>query len=271
LACAAGTAAAGWLGAKANVHLFADEPGYRRIPDVHAAEQAWHAGTCLLRDSQDASGWRADACTIGDGTGAPVLLFGDSFAAHYVPGLRETDESGRPPVILYAMEGCPPVLAPDGPGTPACRAFRAQAIRLAGRLGVQRVIVAGSWLEYGTGISMQAESTLTALKAAGFKVTLIGQSPNFHIPPYMILARTAPPDAPEASLPLSAEARAMNTRLAGLAARSGADFIDPAKALCPDGACPVRLSGEDLYLDYGHFTPAGSGEAVQTYFPDMVR
>ena len=132
------------------------------------------------------------------------------------------------------------------------------------------MIVAGSWLEYGTGISMQADSTLTAFKAAGIEVTLVGQSPNFHIPPYMIIARTVPPDAPQASLPLSAEARAMNTRLARLAARNGAAFIDPAALLCPDGICPVRLAGKDLYLDYGHFTQAGSIEVSGAVFPDRI-
>ncbi|MAU68584.1 acyltransferase family protein [Hyphomonas sp.] len=270
LVCATGTAAAGWAGAKVNARLFADQPAYQRVPDFHAAEQAWRVGTCLLRDSQSWTDWQAGACTIGEGGAPPVLLFGDSFAAHYVPGLVRRGGANGAPVIEYAMEGCPPTLAPDSPGTSACRAFRAQAVDLASRLGVDHVIVAGSWLEYGTGISMQADSTLTAFKAAGIEVTLVGQSPNFHIPPYMIIARTVPPDAPQASLPLSAEARAMNTRLARLAARNGAAFIDPAALLCPDGICPVRLAGKDLYLDYGHFTQAGSIEVSGAVFPDRI-
>ena len=130
------------------------------------------------------------------------------------------------------------------------------------------MIVAGSWLEYGTRISVQVEGTLTAFKAAGVEVTLIGQSPNFHIPPYLILARTVPPGTEDAALPLSAEARAMNNRLAAIASRTGATFIDPAGALCPEGRCPVRAGGQDLYLDYGHFTPDGSRQAVEAYFPD---
>ncbi|KCZ87489.1 acyltransferase family protein [Hyphomonas jannaschiana] len=268
--CATGTAAVGWAGAKLNARLFAGQPAYQRVPDFHAAEQAWRVGTCLLRDSQSWTDWEASACTIGDGGGAPVLLFGDSFAAHYVPGLVRMGGIKDAPVIEYAMEGCPPTLAPDSPGTPACRAFRAQAVELAGRLGVDHVIVAGSWLEYGTGISMQADSTLTAFKAAGIEVTLVGQSPNFHIPPYMILARTVPPEAQQASLPLSAEARAMNARLARLATQNGAAFLDPAALLCPDGTCPVRRAGEDFYLDYGHFTQAGSTEAASAVFTDRI-
>ncbi|WP_273185602.1 acyltransferase family protein [Hyphomonas adhaerens] len=268
LACALGTAAAGWAGGKANARLFASQPGFDRVPDIHAAEQAWGAGTCLLRDSQSWTDWSAGACTLGNGDSAPTLLFGDSFAAHYVPGLRETGLAARAPIVEYAMEGCPPTLAPDSPGTPACLAFRPQALELVRQLGVKRVIVAGSWLEYGTRISVQVEGTLTAFKAAGVEVTLIGQSPNFHIPPYLILARTVPPGTEDAALPLSAEARAMNNRLAAIASRTGATFIDPAGALCPEGRCPVRAGGQDLYLDYGHFTPDGSRQAVEAYFPD---
>lgn len=268
MALAIGTAAAGWVGAKANTRLFASQPGFDRVPDMYAAERAWKAGTCLLRDSQSWTDWAAEACTLGGGDRAPTLLFGDSFAAHYVPGVRETGLASRSQIIEYAMEGCPPTLAPDSPGTPACLAFRPQAMDIVRKLDVKRVIVAGSWLEYGTGISVQVESTLTAFKAAGLEVTLIGQSPNFHIPPYLILARTVPPGTADASLPLSAEARAMNDRLAAIAARTGAAFIDPAKTLCPDGACQVRAGDKDLYLDYGHFTPDGARLAVEAYFPD---
>jgi len=271
LACAIGTAAAGWAGAKVNARLFADQPGYSRVPDMYAAERAWGVGTCLLRDSQSWTDWEADACSLGEGEGEPTLLFGDSFAAHYVPGLRETGLGQKLHIIEYAMEGCPPTLAPDSPGTPACRAFRPQVMDIVSRLGVKRVIVAGSWLEYGTQISVQVESTLTAFKAAGIEVSLIGQSPNFHIPPYMILARTEPSGTSDAVLPLSAEAQAMNVRLRAIAERTGAAFIDPAEALCPDGKCPARAGDKDLYLDYGHFTPEGSRLAVEAWFPDQNR
>ncbi len=267
-ACALGTAAAGWAGARVNARLFAGQPGFSHVPDIYAAEKDWGVGTCLLRDSQSWTDWSAEACTLGDGGGAPTLLFGDSFAAHYMPGLRETGRAARAPIVEYAMEGCPPTLAPDSPGTPACLAFRSHVLDLARQLDVKRVIVAGSWLEYGTRVSVQVESTLTAFKAEGLEVTLIGQSPNFHIPPYLILARTEPPGTEDAFLPLSAEARAMNKRLAAIASRTGAVFVDPTRTLCPEARCAVRAGGEDLYLDYGHFTPAGSRQAVEAYFPD---
>jgi hypothetical protein len=271
LACALGTAVAGWAGANINARAFASQPAYARVPDMYGAEQAWGVGTCLLRDGQSWTDWAGDTCILGEGEGPPVLLFGDSFAAHYIPGLRESGLTAGNRVIEYAMEGCPPTLDPASPGGPACYAFREHVVEIASRYHVRHVIVAGSWLEYGTGPSVQVESTLTALKAAGLEVILLGQPPNFHIPPYLILARTLPAETAEASLPLSREARAMNRKLAAIAARTGARFIDPSAALCPEGACLVRVRNEDIYLDYGHFTLAGSSFAVERYFPELLR
>ena len=267
IACAVGTAGAGWLGEGINARYFAHRPGYEREPDMSGAEQAWSVGVCLLVNGQPVSDWSSDACTFGKGADPAVLLFGDSFAAHYVPGLKAASADKDVRIMEYAMEGCAPTLAPDSPGTASCRAFREHVLNIVEQMDVKHVIIASSWLEYGTAPSSQIESTLTGLKAAGVDVTLIGQSPNFYIPPYLILARSVPPGAPDADLPLSAQARAMNRRLAAIAVRVGVQFIDPTEALCPDGQCRVRVAGEDFYLDYGHFTPAGSVRAVEAYFP----
>lgn len=234
---------------------------------MSGAEQAWSVGVCLLVNGQSVSDWSPDACTIGEGAGPDVLLFGDSFAAHYVPGLKAASSGADARVIEYAMEGCPPTLASDSPGSESCHTFREHVLDIVDHMDIKHVIIASSWLEYGTEASSEIESTLTALKAAGVDVTLIGQSPNFHIPPYLILARSVPPNTLDAGLPLSAQARAMNRRLSAIAARAGVHFIDPTVTLCPEGQCRVRAAGEDLYLDYGHFTPAGSVRAVEAYFP----
>ena len=267
IGCAVGTAGAGWLGEGINAKYFAQRPGYEREPDMSGAEQAWRVGTCLLVNGQAVSDWSQDACMIGKGAGPEVLLFGDSFAAHYAPGLKAASADMDARIVEYAMEGCAPTLAPDSPGTSSCRVFREHVLKLVNQMDVRQVIIAASWLEYGAKASSEIESTLTGLKAAGVEVTLIGQSPNFYIPPYLILARSVPPGAPDADLPLSARARTMNRRLAAIAARAGVRFIDPTESLCPGGQCRVRVAGEDLFLDYGHFTPAGSVSAVEAYFP----
>lgn len=85
----------------------------------------------------------------------------------------------------------------------------------------------------------------------------------------MILAQIEPSGTPDAVLPLSTEARAMNVRLRAIAERTCAAFFDPAEALCPDGKCPARAGDKDRYLDYGHFTPKGSRLAADACFADQ--
>lgn len=265
--CVAGTASAGWLGQHSNTRYFSHKPAYNRAPDLNRAEQIWHAGTCLLINGESVSDWSPEACRIGSGSKPGILLFGDSFAAHYTPGLEAASATADTSVYVYAMQGCPPTLAPDSLGTPSCHAFREQAGPLARRLGVYRIVIAASWLEYGAGAAREVESTLTTLKAMGFEVTLIGQLPNYHVPPYLIVARTAPEGVRDAALPMSADTRAMNQQLAAIAERDGVAFIDPTASTCEGKRCLVRLDDQDLVLDYGHLSPAGSVRAVAAFFP----
>jgi peptidoglycan/LPS O-acetylase OafA/YrhL len=71
--------------------------GYRsRFPALQAsrhpiaAVDSWLNGKCFL-ENQDASVWAGDVCTRTAGASRTALLWGDSFAAHYIPGLGCVD------------------------------------------------------------------------------------------------------------------------------------------------------------------------------------
>ena len=57
------------------------------------------------------------------GQGPVVLLWGDSFAAHYVPGLKRHAGQVRADILEYTLSACPPVFGFDTMSTPACGAF----------------------------------------------------------------------------------------------------------------------------------------------------
>ena len=57
------------------------------------------------------------------GKGPRVLLWGDSFAAHYVPGLKHQADQVHADILQYTLSACPPVFSFDSLSNPPCRAF----------------------------------------------------------------------------------------------------------------------------------------------------
>jgi peptidoglycan/LPS O-acetylase OafA/YrhL len=267
------TVCAGLVGPALNRQIFSDRADVNYQPDASAFERSVGWGKCLLTDGQSAQDWRLDACRLTDGDGGDILLFGDSFAAHYAPGIRAQASriSGR--VIQYSWAGCPPILAPRPAilGRPECQAFMRNVTRLVADEGIRRVVVSANWLEYGDDLSLQVGGTIEALKALGAEVTLIGQSPNFYIDPVIILAKQNRAAETDASLGIGGEAARMNDKLRAIAQKAGVRFIDPTASLCREDLCPVRVGGQNLFYDYGHFTEAGSSRAVAAYFPYITR
>lgn len=265
------TLAAGWLGARINKDLFAhpetgiEEPSWREL------DLAMRTGKCLLSSGQNYRDWPAEECVRTSGAGEPILLFGDSFAAHYVPGLEALNAQVKGQVIQYAMQGCPPLLNFEDPGFPACGAFLRNLPEIVRSRQIRRVVVAASWLEYGEKLALTIGPTLQELRALGAEVTLIGQSPNFYLAPFTIAERQRKAGARDVSVDIGSAAKALNDQLARIAVAHGVQFINPVAELCVEQTCPTRVDGQELFVDYGHFTPAGSRRAVGKYFPYVAK
>jgi peptidoglycan/LPS O-acetylase OafA/YrhL len=265
------TLAAGWIGARVNQSLYAhaetriEEPSWREL-DVDL-----RTGECMLAAGQDYHDWSADRCVRTTGPGADILLFGDSFAAHYTPGLEALSDKVQGRVIQYTMQGCPPLLRFEDPGFTACAAFLRHAPDLVRNMHIKRVVVAGSWLEYGDEFSLTIGPTLKTLRDLGAEVTLIGQSPNFYFEPFAMAARLGRAAEPDVSIDIGGAAAGLNARMARIAADHGVQFINPVAELCAGSMCPTRVGGQEQFVDYGHFTPAGSRRAVAKYFPYLAK
>ena len=204
-----------------------------------------------------------------NGAGEAILLWGDSFAAHYAPGLEGIPIPGV--VVQYTAQGCPPILAYHLAAEPNCRDFNRNALTIIERERIRRVVLAANWSEYNRSDVELIGSTLDALQRLGVETTLIGQSPAFFMDPALIVARRGEGNAPDAFAPLAIDTAGLNATLQGHASAAGAQFIDPMPHLCPRDPCPIRVAGQNLYLDYGHFTLAGSARAVHAYFPYVER
>ena len=244
----------------------------QRFPTVTQTETAedaanlWRSGTCFLEGDLNLSAWSAEACAINRGGDTPALLWGDSFAAHYAPGVAAAAAGGPVRVYQYTAAGCPPALDYYSYARPNCRAFNQNALRLIDELGIRRVILSARWVDLRLRGLEHLRSTLDALAARHVEVYVVGQSPMFIADVAIIAARAGGNGTATASWPISIDA-SVNDELRAIAAASGATFIDPLAVLCEGARCPYREDGELLYWDYGHFSEYGSIRAARAYLP----
>jgi hypothetical protein len=222
--------------------------------------------------------------TIAGDTRRAALFIGDSHMQQYLPRVDELARRHRAPLrtLIFETEGgCAPVPGLERIGH-ECGRFVEHALAVARRPEVEIVIFAASWPGFmergdyyeagdahrrrvdlqgpaGDRALARLEAALAKLVAAGKRVYLVLSSPrgeqfdprgmakrvglNFEVhiaepvPRAEVAARTARIDA----------------RLERIAARAGAQVIDPKDYLCDQYSCPVAdEGGRPLYKDESH-------------------
>ncbi len=228
-------------------------------------DKYFRSGKCHLRVHQGAEGF-AEACVQTDkAREKAVLLWGDSHAAQFYPGLLSVfPEMG---LLQLTAPGCQPILDWDVPGFPACRAVNDHIIAVIEKLRPGRVILSSRWL--GVDQEDKVIATILRIRAAGVnEVIVIGPVPRWHpnLPEALTTkfrqqAFTAFPE--RLSEGLDADKQDIDRRLAALAANAGARYISPLNLLCNEAGCLVRPAGEDfgnavMAIDDSHLSPEGS-------------
>ncbi len=225
-------------------------------------------GRCFLLDGKTADDWGEDECFVTRGRGPTVVLWGDSFAAHYVPGLTRHAPRLRADVLQYNMSACPPVFDFESMSNPPCRDFNERIVNVIREYGARAVIVSGRW-DYALRrhvTPQQIGATVSRLQGLGIEVVVIGQSALFGNEVQTLFAQTDhAAKRRDAWGEVSFDAD-LNQRLAS-AVPPRAAFIDPLDGWCELPACPYRRDGEFIHCDDGHLSVFGSSAAVATYFP----
>ena len=226
--------------------------------------RSWRNGTCFFEESQAIGRWNADACTLIGGAGPATLLWGDSFAAHYVPGLLAHAAAFQGRLYQYTYAGCPPVLAYYSYARPVCTVFNQQAIELIKKLDVKTVILSARWLDLRSrGLDLLA-GTINELRSLGVKVVVIGQSPAF-VTNVDVIAYANRSEHGDRATWFTLVDSHFNDKLKQAAA--GASFVDPIAIGCEAGRCPYLEGGRLLYFDAAHYSNFGSARVVETLLP----
>ncbi|WP_394890295.1 acyltransferase family protein [Mesorhizobium sp. AaZ16] len=234
------------------------------VEEKIARHEQWNRGKCFLDSNPDYHKWNAEDCTITHGDGAEVLLWGDSFAAHYVPGIVAKSSLIPAKVIQYTAAGCPPIVSYYSYARPLCADFNANALKIIKDRHIRTVILSARWTDLQSRGLDQLQSTLAMLAPLGVKIYVVGQSPQFSTSVQVIAYSKGSHDPDAVDKWTIFFDPAINAELKQLAGT--ATFIDPLQ-LCEGIVCPYRERGRYLYEDAEHFSTEGSRQAVAAYFP----
>jgi len=207
-----------------------------------------------------------DAACRPAGSGAPaVLWWGDSFANHYWRGLAARRGDLTFNAAMHTMNGCAPILG-SGPASRAeCERHNDAGLRMVERHRFRTVILSGRWEKHaGPDEMARLTATVRALRAAGARVLVIGQSPvfHFHAPDEYLYRRSGRGAVPREASAALAIHPGFNERLRRAVHAGGGIFFDPLPALCQEESCLYRAGGRYLVGFESHLTAEGAERVV---------
>ena len=244
-------------------------PGY--VHQDVVGRGMYHPRTCFLESDQAPDAWRGDECFLSSGHEMNVMLWGDSFAAHYAPGIVEQAQLVEVNILQYTAAGCAPVFGYYSAQFPHCRDFNEKMPEVLRKYNIRTVVMAGRWESLFTrGVTPQSVgATVKRLNDSGIRTYVIGQSPVFNNVAQLLFAKQVGKQGDaRAAAPLSFD-RSINSSLE--ASLPVGVFIDPLRSMCEPHECDYRKDGQFLLVDAGHFSAYGSGLAVKSYFPFVTR
>ena len=236
-------------------------PDFEERAAVPRTEQ-WRTGVCFLGTEQAPEQWSLDKCTLTRGNSGDMVLWGDSFAAHYVPGLLSNERAIPYNIIEYTSAGCPPVIQYHSYSLPHCEQFNKAGIELIEKIRPKVVVLSARWsLLLSHGFFNDLQETVDRIRSTGAKVVVIGRSPEFGIDARSLSYWLGNGGQGSSSWQISNTDPTVNEYLR--TTTRGATLLDPIAALCRGSICPYRKGGRLLYVDYGHYSTEGSELAVK--------
>lgn len=191
-----------------------------------------------------------------------IAVWGNSYAMHLVAGLVAAwPDKG---LVQLTQDSCAtnPEFALQRPGKLDCREFNRRALAtILASPSIRRVIVSSRFDDLADVRNVAPfEQAVRRLAAAGKRVTIVGPTPANGVDFGKCLVRHGGdfPACDFARRSIDRRHGEVVARLAGIAARSGAAFIDLTDAICDAAVCRVSVAGTPIYRDGGHLSREGS-------------
>jgi peptidoglycan/LPS O-acetylase OafA/YrhL len=230
----------------------------------------WRVGECFLQFKQGPEAFAPDCIDVAGADAKPLLLlWGDSYAAHLVPGLRSLQTDTRAfRFAQFTASSCPPVSAAKIPSRLYCDEINNFVLGRISETKPDVVLIAGYWLIYQVEDRWwhfdpsELAKTVGMVQAAGAKhVIFMGQVPTWKIsqPKIMVELFLKTHNIPErTTLYLEPRSLAVDPMLRAAITEAGATYISPSEYLCDQAGCVIQIASGPAYFDSHHLTPAGS-------------
>jgi peptidoglycan/LPS O-acetylase OafA/YrhL len=231
-------------------------------------------GSCFTT----ADGRIGDACITSHPGKTNLLLWGDSFAAHYVHGLAGNVAPEAVNIMQATQPACMPTLNAEGQWPASCRAFAAQMRDYFADHRPDLVVMSADWLEYArpprfAGMIEDLQRTIATLETAGIAVVVLGPSVQFRTRLPSMLARAELRGV--AARPVDFvrdDIFALDQMMRGaLPAGDGLSYVSVLDAVCPERQCPLTVDGVPLSLDHAHLTAEGSLYVMTRVAPKLPK
>lgn len=236
-----------------------------RWPDLVQLEsdsfpESWRVGRCLLSGRQPPAA--LDPVCLASSSHPRVLLWGDSFAAHLVPGVTPHlgTETG---LSVMTMMACFPGFSAESANAPQCPQFYEAVMAEIRRHAYDRIILAANWEKYPEyWVFERLQTTIRQVRALGVNdIVLVGPPPRWQLPlprlVFLDFLRTG--RLPERLKdPLQSRTRHFDQRLFQASQALQVDYLSIFSRFCGAEGCEAQRGGAILSLDEEHLTPEGA-------------
>jgi hypothetical protein len=232
-------------------------------------ERAAYRGACFRLGDEPID---MAQCMTMSATKLNVLLWGDSHAAHYYPGLARLAGRSGFNLMQATQAGCTPTFNPHPLAKLWCRQFADMINPWFEAHTPDVVIISGDWADdiFSSRFDTMIEnirSTVATLNAKGTSVVLLGPAVQFKtgLPALIIRALSRQADPLPVRDMVRPDIFAGDAKMkAALPNSDGFNYVSVVGAVCPQQACPALVAGDvPLTWDYGHLTVEGSEYVVE--------
>lgn len=231
----------------------------KQVVEYRMDNSSWRPDTCFLNPEQD---YTAFSKCQDKMTSKSFVVWGDSHAAHLMPGLRSVFGNDLN-ITQRSASLCPPIIGLQIDGRPHCKAINDMVAREISDNKPNTVLMSALWSVYP--MREYIPGTIKFLKDSGVKnIILVGPFPVWKKTLIDTIEETgvnAGRTVPWGMTDETRNLRGNDVYLRGLAKDNSLTYISPLDMMCTESYCKAIIGHKHAYpvqFDFAHLTPEGS-------------